>query len=137
MDALGVVANIIAVLDLAKMVSKYLVEVAQSSKQSQKALLDISAARGILHQLHDIAKDFQADPEWAIVLNQLLLPDGPLVQMKATLQRFEVKLKPATGLRKLGKGLIWPFTKGELGELLSAINWQKSLITFALHKDSM
>src|SRR4051794_16510761 len=137
MEALGAAASIISVLNLTKTVSKYLIEVAESSKQSQKALLEISAARGILHQLHDITKDFQSEYEWNIVFKQLLVQNGPLDQLKVTLQKFEVKLKPATGLKKLGKGLIWPFTKSELGELLSAINWQKSLITLALQKDSV
>ena len=40
-------------------------------------------------------------------------PDGPLEKFKAVMLKLRSKLKPLTGMKGVGKRLVWLFDKGK------------------------
>ncbi|KAL6715324.1 hypothetical protein ACLMJK_007590 [Lecanora helva] len=62
--------------------------------------------------------------------------NGPLSQLKTTLERLIAKVKPVQGLKKAGRALIWPLKKSEVQEILGSLERQKSLLILALQNES-
>jgi hypothetical protein len=63
--------------------------------------------------------------------------DGPLQKCRTELQDLESKLsEPATGLKGLGKTLVWPLKEKETQRSLDIIRAQKGTCSFALCADN-
>ena len=92
---------------------------------------------GFLYVLRDKAE--QSTPENPVfeTIKSLNVTGGPLEQFKATLECLATKLRPAEGLKKVGKALTWHFQKGEVDDLLSTIDRLKSQFNLALQNDHM
>jgi hypothetical protein len=100
-------------------------------------LAEISSTSGVLFLLKDLAERAQWEDGWSVTIKSLNLPGGPLDKFKMTLNKLASKLKPVEGAKKLGKALIWSFQKGEINEILDALERQKTLFNLALQNDHM
>ena len=56
---------------------------------------------------------------------------------KRALEQLASGLEPSKGLKRVEKAFIWPFQKGKIKGILSAIENQKSLFDLALQNDLM
>jgi hypothetical protein len=136
-DPLSISASIIAILQLTGTVVQYLNDAKGASEDRQRILAEISSISGVLFLLKDLAERAQWEEGWSMTIKSLNLPGGPLEKFKMMLQKLTSKLKPAEGVKKVGKALIWPFQKGEINEILSTMERQKTFFNLALQNDHM
>lgn len=76
------------------------------------------------------------DP-WFTTLRILADTKGTLDQYKDILERLVAKIVPKYGAGRVTTVLLWPFNKGEVTELLVAIERLKSLISIDLGMDHL
>jgi len=62
---------------------------------------------------------------------------GPLTQIKTEMEDLAVRLKPESGIRGLGKTLVWTLDKNEIKKILSKIERLKAQINLALQSDHL
>jgi hypothetical protein len=136
-EVLGVVGSIIGILQLTGTVVNYLSDVQDASKDCSKILIEISSVNGFLFSLKDLVVRAELGETWLDTARSLGVPNGPLAQFKLALERLATHLKPVVGLKKAGKALVWPFKKGEVMDILSTIERQKTLFILALQNDHM
>jgi hypothetical protein len=136
-DPLSISASITAVLQLTRTVAQYLNDAKGASQDHQRILAEISSTSGVLFILKDLAERAQWEDGWSVTIKSLNLPRGPLDKFKMILEELAWKLKPVQGAKKVGRALIWPFQKGEINEILSSLERQKTLFNLALQNDHM
>lgn len=74
---------------------------------------------------------------WFIGLRSLAGHGGPLIQFKEAIEELADKLKPTTGIKKVGNALRWAHDKEEIDAILSNIEKLKTLASLALQKDHL
>jgi hypothetical protein len=138
-DSLDVASAIIAILQLTQEVTQYLLEVKDANAERQRILNEITSGVGFLYILKNKAESSssQNDPALFNTLRTLNTTNGPLDQFKFALTRIAKKVRPETGAKKVYKAFAWPFEKGEVNDLVKAIERQKSLFGIALQNDHM
>ena len=136
-EAVGVVASIIAILQIAGTVTKYLKGVNGASKDRDRITLEIRDISSYLSDLQSKLENPDSSGAWNVTTRFLEGLKGPLEQCRSALVRLAQRLKPLTGWRRLGKALIWPFTKEEVNEILNSIEKQKSFFVLALQNNNM
>jgi len=86
-------------------------------------------------------KDRVDDPDTRdIYFNEVGLlnaPNGPLIQLRKTLELLVEKLVPGSRIQQIAKALKWPFDKTEINEILGTIERLKSLFSLAMQNDHM
>lgn len=135
-DPLSVSASLIAVIQLTRAVGSYLCKVRNATEESRRLLLEVTAISGLVYQLKYLADDVASGADWANITQSLLLPDGPLDQLKGALERLNSKLDTATRSRA-SHALRWPFNRSEVHESLDLISRLKVLFVLALQNDQM
>lgn len=136
-DPLSITASVIAILQLSQSVVTVLTSVYDASEDGNKIMTEITSVTGILYHLKDLAERAQWAGDWPGVMQTLTLPHGPIDQLKCALVDIYSKVKPAAGLRKVGRSFVWPFQKGQVKDLLTTIEHQKSLLLIAMQIDHM
>lgn len=138
MDPLSISASITALLQLTSTVIQYINSIKGASEDRQKILSELASVNGILFILQDQADQAKQGDQWSLTLQSLNVLDGPLAQFRKALERLSSRLAPpATGLKKLGNAIKWPFQKEEVKDILSSIERQKALFTLARQNDHM
>jgi hypothetical protein len=93
----------------------------------------------VLLALDDLARsaNVPGDIRFSNLERLLNTRDGPLQKCRTELQDLESKLsEPATGLKRLGKALVWPLNEKEAQRSLDIIRAQKATCHFALNADN-
>ena len=138
MDPLSISAGITALLQLTSTVIQYLNSVKGASEDRRRILSELASVNGILFILQDQADQAKQGDQWSSTLQSLNVPEGPLEQFRRALEHLSSKLAPpATGLKKLGNSITWPFQKEEIKEVLGSIERQKALFNLARQNDHM
>lgn len=138
MDPLSISASITALLQLTSTVVQYLNSVKGASEDRRRILSELASVNGILFILQDQADQAKQGDKWSSTLQSLNVSEGPLDQFRRALERLSSKLAPpATGLKKLGNAIVWPFQKEEIKEILGSIERQKALFNLARQNDHM
>ena len=136
MDPLSISASITALLQLTSTVIQYLNCVKGAPEERRRILSELASVNGILFILQDEADQAKQGDQWSSSLGSLNVPDGPLDQFRRALERLASKFaSPATGLKKLGNAMMWPFQKEEIKEILGSIGRQKGLLNLARQND--
>jgi NACHT domain len=134
-DPLSISVGIIAILKLTGTVVQCLNNVARAAEERQRILDEITTISGILTLLKDLAERPQCGDSWSTTMKSLNVPNGPLEQFRSALERLASKLDPVRGLKRVERSLAWPFQKGEVNEILRAMERQKTLFNLALQND--
>jgi hypothetical protein len=138
-DPLSASASIIAVLQLASTVLKYLGDVKDAARHCNSIIAEINSTRGILSTLNATVEDARRNGEtWSATIQGLEDPEGPLNLLRTTLQQLAAILEgsaAATGIKKAAKSLRWPFKQNEAEKFLRVIERQKSTLSLALEND--
>jgi conjugal transfer/entry exclusion protein len=138
MEAVGVTANVIAVVDLSAKVVKLCV---QYAKQVAGAKQDIERLQTQVEHLGDALKAAQtlvkgAQAQSLFTLQKLVDLSDPC---NAELQRLETKLGPSSGrkaMRRMGiRALKWPFSSKEVDQILSSLERHEKTILLGLQID--
>lgn len=128
MDPLSISASLIALLQLTGNVIKYLNGVRNASDQIKRLSLELCTVYGLLSTLKDVYIDL--DPSLSELLDG---PDGIFAQLELLLERLASRLDEKS--QSSGQLLRWPLKKGEIGELLSSLERQKSSLSLVLQND--
>ena len=131
-EALGLVASIVAVLQLTTSVVQYTRDVADSNSYKKRLLLEVGGTKGILETLKDLASDVNDDDP---ILHTVHLLQVPLQEYTLLLRSLESKLASAQGLKKIGKVAKWPFEKSDVLEIFAALERYKALFSLSLQAD--
>lgn len=138
-DALGIVASVIAILQLTgKLVSlgyDYIGGAIDASKDIRWLLGELHSLSNVLLILQDHARD---DKTLRLTALQTLNgQNGPLEGCRLELQRLQLKLEPKTGLRGKMKSLVWPLKEKEIFKHISRLEGHKNLFNLALTADQL
>ena len=138
MDPLSISASITTLVQLTSTVIQHLDSVKGASEERRRVLSELASILGVFYFLKDQADQTKQDDQWSSTLQSLSVPEGPLDQFRRALERLSSKLAPpATGLKKLGNSITWPFQKEEIKEILGSIERQKALFNLARQNDHM
>jgi hypothetical protein len=136
-DPLSITASIVAVLQITATVTKYLKDVRGGSEDRIRLRDEMRSTVCLLEML----KDRVDDPDTRdICFNEVGLlnaPNGPLIQLRKTLELLVEKLVPGSRIQQIAKVLKWPFDKTEINEILGTIERLKSLFSLAMQNDHM
>ncbi|KAL8809823.1 MAG: hypothetical protein Q9200_003089 [Gallowayella weberi] len=135
MEPLSASASIVALLQLSGTVISYLSDIKGGPKEIQRIRSEICSMPWILSILQTQADEGQQGNPWSSTLRVLNEPNGPLQQLHTVLKLLERKLAPASGMKRTGKMMKWPFEKGEIHSILNTVERQKSLINLARQND--
>ncbi|KAI9878600.1 MAG: hypothetical protein M1830_000460 [Pleopsidium flavum] len=141
MDPLSVTASIVTILQLSAAVLsicyKFRKSVKGASGEAAKITKDLKALQDILEQLLELAEiEEKTGTSRLSSLSSLTKSNGPLARCLHELESLEQKLKPATGLKQVGKALSWPFKEGEVRKALEGLESIKASLQLALITDN-
>ena len=137
--AAGLAASIVQLIDATTKAYIYLNEVKHATKERAELAMEAANLVPLLTGLRNRVEKAGDDSEqnWINNIKKLGEPDGPLEQFQGIMLKLQSKLRPATGMKAVGKRLVWSFDKDEVKEYFSQIERFKSLIQLALQDDMM
>ena len=137
MDPLSVTASIIAILQLTSEVIEYLTDVREASKDSARCAIEASNLYSLLVNLRFRLEESSSDEPWHTAVRALGVENGPLDQYRHALEQLQRKVITGDGLKKMGKILMWKFTKEEVASILARMERLKTLTQIALEMDHL
>ena len=135
--AIGAGASVLQLIGVAGKALKYLGDIKNAPRERLRLTQELDSLYGILIELESREDEAKAsgDNKWLRGFQSLTVKFGPIEQLRTALESIVDKLKPTPKFQKIGKTLIWPFTKREIEEILNQVERQKSTISFALQGD--
>jgi hypothetical protein len=129
-DPLGISASLVAVLQASAAVARYLRTVKDTAHDVRKLSKEIENLQRVLlpalQRLERSEHGRVAPGQWIEAQN------GPLQHLRVMLEDLEKRLVPTAGLRR---AVMWPFRKSEIGDIVAAIERQKSSFILMLQLD--
>jgi hypothetical protein len=135
--AVGLIASIVQLIDTISKAISYLKDVKDAPKDRAKLAREASSLLLLLTDLRYRVEETNSTDSWFIGLRSLAGHGGPLIQFKEAMEELADRLKPTTGIKKVGKALWWAHDKEEIDIILSKIERLKTLASLALQKDHL
>ena len=135
--AIGLAAGVVQLIDATTKAYMYLNEVKHATKERAELAMEAANLVPLLTSLRNRVDKAGDDSEDDWIKNTMKLggPGGPLEQFQGVMLKLQSKLKPVTGVKGVGKRLVWSFDKNEIKEYFAQIERFKSLIQSALQDD--
>ena len=137
MAELGAVASIIAVVQLAGVVTSLGYGYIGGVKRAPRDLQDLVDELSSLHKVLATLRDLVDEEGQLAALEKLNEPGGPLAECSRVLAELKARLEPKTGLKGAVNALRWPLEKQETMQYISRVERHKTLFVFALTADQM
>jgi len=137
MDGLSVAASVIAVLQLAGEVIKYLNGVKDAPKECQQCTIEASNLQSLLINLLYHLNQGKSGDAWFTAVRALNVENGPLDQYKQALEQLRSRVGIQGGVREVKRQLLWKFSKEEVTSILARLERLKSLVSVALEMDQL
>ena len=140
MEALGVAASLIAVIQVTSAVISICYDYRQGQKHASREAIQLSDELSSLKDVLDallrlVEKPESSDPGRLETFELLAKQDGPLSTCQVELERLKKKLEPERGWRAIKKSLMWPLQEGEMKKALGNLERLKSTMQLALSAD--
>lgn len=140
-EIFGLSASIITVIDLCTKSLKLLRDIHSAPKERARLQVAISGIRGLVDELGETATDAQTAPNSARLrsIPTLVQNESPLACLQDTLQSLTDKLdraRSATGIKKVGKRVGWPFTKEDIRTTLGLLKLHQKTLILAFQNDT-
>ena len=135
--AVGLVASLVQLVRVTAKTIKYLSEIREAPKDVQDLSQEAANVLALLNHLRFRIKSIPESDPWFLGVRGLGVENGLLEQLQRALEELAKKLKPRTGVKKLGRTLLWTIDKGEFEEILRKIERCKTSIGFALQEDTL
>ncbi|CAO2648680.1 Nn.00g079470.m01.CDS01 [Neocucurbitaria sp. VM-36] len=139
-EAIGVVASIVTILDLAGKVMGYLHSTSHIDDEQHRLRTEISDSVVVLMMFKARLSDASPHAPSLQTTRALAGPGGPLMRFKTDLETVAGIVIPEAGsgrLKSTVDKLTWPVKKTKVNELMASLNRQKSLFKLALEDDHM
>ncbi|KAL1614671.1 hypothetical protein SLS54_009544 [Diplodia seriata] len=131
----GLVASVSQLLEYTGKIVKYVNNVKNAPAERNQITKECGSLVGQLSDLRSRAETTDPSDAWFNGLHSLTGDDGPLAQYKESLEKIAATLKPAKGMKKYGKMMLWPLSKQDTQDALSHIHRLHTLIAAALAQD--
>jgi hypothetical protein len=132
MDGLNNAASVIAVLQLAAEVIKYLKDVKDPPKECQQCETEASNLQTLLiNPLYHLNQRKTGDT-WYTTVRALTIGGGALDQYKEALKLLHSRVDIQDGVKRIRMRLLWRFNKEEVTSILARMERLKSLVSVAL-----
>jgi len=131
--AIGLLASIIAVLQLSSKAVEYLSNAKNAHEERGKLQREILIVAGLLTVLQSKSEEWKYE-NWSETVKLL---ESPVQQTRELIEKILPKLQQESGIKKIGKQLIWPFQKGEVIEVVASLERYQQYFLLALHNDHM
>jgi hypothetical protein len=132
MEAVGLAASIISVIEITGTTLSYLNDVRTSSRERAKLAMEVSDVSARLVSLRYRLADSTAKDPWFKAVQGL---SGPLESFKATIEGLAERLTGKSGFGKIASSLTWTLDKRATADYLAKIERLKTLIVLALQED--
>jgi hypothetical protein len=119
--AVGIIASITQLIDATAKVIKYVNDVKDAPKDRAKLARETTSLLGLLIDLRYRAEETKWTDPWFVGVRSLGVEGGPLTQLKDAIEEITRKLKPETGVKKIGKAFTWTLEKNTINNILSQI----------------
>ena len=133
----GLTATIVQLIDATAKAIKYLNDVKDAPKDRATLARETSSLLVLCTDLRYTVEEVELTGRWFAGVHSLGIEGGPLDQFRDAMEELARKLKLETGIKKLGKALIWTLDKNEINSILSKIERLKILVSLALQKDHL
>ena len=137
MDPLSVSASIATILQVAKKTIEYLINIKSASKERKVLLSEISIVNGLLISLNQRVKGANLNDPWFVSVRSLNMENGPLDQLKTSLEMLSQKLQSTSTRSEATKNLTWPFNKKDCDIILARVERAIRCATVALSNDQL
>jgi hypothetical protein len=135
--AIGLVANIIQLIDATTTAIKYLNDVKDAFKDRATLAREAANLLVLLMDLRCRVEEAEPTDPCFIGVRSLGGKGGPLDQFKEAMENLAKGMKLQTGMKKFGKTLFWTLDKNNIIDTLSKIERLKTLVILALGKDHL
>ena len=135
MDPLSLSASVIALIQATATIVRYIYDFTDAKKEQDILSLEVTGLLTFLQQLRLRLDDAQEGDPWFQGCISLTGPNGTIMLLSRAVEELEVKLKPETGIKKLGPKLRWPINKASFDRLCTQIERLKSQINVVLNED--
>ncbi|KAK5053766.1 hypothetical protein LTR84_001727 [Exophiala bonariae] len=98
---------------------------------------EVKSVRDIIENLIKVVDEQPPQDSQVEAIASLATPGGPLTQALDELQQLEIKLRPASGWRAVGKLLKWPLSEPEVVKTLDRINRLNTTLALAASTDHL
>lgn len=98
---------------------------------------EVKSVRDILENMIKVVDEQPAQDAQLDAIALLAGKDGPLSQALGDLEELQIKLKPASGLRAVGRLLKWPLAEPEVVKTLARIDRLKTTLVVAASTDHL
>ena len=136
-DPCSISASIITILQVAATINHYLKEVRGGSRDRIRLREEIRSTVCLLEILNDRAEDAESSERDLSSIRSLSIVNGPLEQLRKSLDQLAELLNPGGRLKKLVQPFTWPLTRTDANAILSSIERQKALFSLAIQNDTM
>ena len=136
-SAIGLTASLVQLIGTVTKTIGYLNDIRNAPKERTQLSQETLSLLSLLMNLRDKAETADPTSPWYERVYLIAQPEGPLYQYKTSLDDLARLLAPSTGLRSVGKKLVWPLDKKKIHGALAMIERLKTLITIALQEDNL
>lgn len=137
MEAVGLTASITQLVAATTKAIRYINDVKNAPRERATLLLEATTLLALLTSLgYKVEVSRTTDP-WFENVRSLGLPNGPLAQFKEAMVELARKLKPESGMKKVGKALVWTLDKKDIDGILAKIERLKNLVSLAVQNDNL
>lgn len=133
--ALSLVASVVQLIDATTKAIGFLNDVRNAPKERARLAQEATSLLALLTNLRYMLEDANTTEPWFRGILTLGVENGPLDQFKNAMEEMAGKICPETGVKKLGKMLIWTLERNEIKEILSKIERMKTFVELTLQKD--
>ena len=133
----GLVAAIVQLIDTTSTAIKYVNDVKDAPKDRATLAREGSSLLALFIDLRYRVEEADSTSSWFTGVRSLAVEGGPLDELKCVMEELARKLKPATGVKKFSKALIWTLDKKDISDILAKMERLKTLVSLALQKDQL
>jgi hypothetical protein len=135
--AVGLVASIVQLIDSTTKVVKYLNDVRDAPKDRARLAQEAASLLALLTSLRYRVEESNPTDSWFSGVRSLGGPGGLLEQFREAMEKLATRLRPDSGIKKVGKALFWTLEKDEINAILFKIERIKTLVGLALQNDQL
>lgn len=133
--ALGLTVSLLQVIGTIEQVLQYISDVDSASSDRAKLIREAVSLLSLLHHLKCKVENTKSSDPWFTGICWLGTPQGPLEQMKGAMDELATLLRPESGIKKIGKKLVWTRDSKKCIEVLNKIERLKTDIAIAVQND--
>jgi hypothetical protein len=131
MDGVGLAASIVQLISATAKVINYVEDVKNADKEQVEFLEEAKVMLDLLTRLKTKAEQEAISQPLLAQLSQAT-QDGPIHLLQKQMENIAEKLQKQKGLKEIARKIMWPRTKGKIGNLLDQMERAKSMINIAL-----